>query len=114
MRNIKRLLLVLIGIAIGVSAVIFVLTNRDPVALRFLYFESRPLWISAVVLAAFAAGLACGLGYAAWISLVYRRRLKAVHREFEELEEELIAFRNQPLEDADPLPGPGGYHETSG
>lgn len=105
MRNTRRILLLLVGVMIGVAIVLFILTNKNPVVLSFLYFETVPVWSSLLVLSSMAVGATLALIYTLWISMRYRSKLRRMKRYIRSVEGELTAFRNQPLDD--PIPGSG-------
>lgn len=100
MKSAKRIFLVVLGILIGVAAVIFMLSNKQQVVVTFLYWESHPLWISVTALISFTLGGISGLLLAGWLTLRYRGRIRRLRKEIRRIENELIDYRNQPLAEA--------------
>ncbi len=104
MRKTKIISLVVLGVLLGIVAVIFVLTNKQPMTLSFLYFETVPLWSSLIVLASMALGAALSFTYCLVMAFGYRRRIKLLNRQIKQMEDELLTFRHQPLQDLSSLP----------
>ncbi len=101
MKNTKRIFLILIGILLGVAAVVFVLTNKQPVKLTFLYYETLPVWLSVVVLSSLFIGVGLMGLVTLWLSLKHRRQVRRLQRRIRDTEQELVALRNRPLYEAD-------------
>ena len=105
MAGLFRALLIFFVVAITVGVVVFVLTNQEPIVLSFLYFETIPIWSSLLVLGSMALGVSLILVYTLWIIIRYRARIRRLNRRIAGIEEELLSYRNQPLDEAGILPG---------
>lgn len=114
MNNARRLILIVFGILIGVAAVVFVLGNKTPVTITFLWVESVEIWLSLVLLAAAVLGAALGLSYAAWLALSHRRTVKRLNRRIADLHDELTAHRNRFIDDPGLFPPTGNSPPTRG
>jgi uncharacterized integral membrane protein len=99
MANAKRFILVALGILIGVALVVFLLTNKTPVTITFLWVESVELWLSVVVMIAAMAGLLIGLFYTLLVWMRLRGQIRELKRKLAAAQEELIAHRNQLMEE---------------
>ncbi|HET8729596.1 MAG TPA: lipopolysaccharide assembly protein LapA domain-containing protein [Moraxellaceae bacterium] len=74
----KKLFLVLLGIAILLAGLWLVVANEQRVAIDFLFMQTRPTNLGLVVLVAFAVG--CGTGLLVGLGLLQMLRLR--HRLF--------------------------------
>lgn len=74
MRNIKRLLLVVIVLAVAAATLLFVLENQQSVALSFLGWSGPNLPVSVFVLVALLLGLAVGPLLGWYVALRGKRR----------------------------------------
>ena len=74
MRNIKRLLLVVIVLAVAAATLLFVLENQQSVALSFLGWSGPSLPVSVFVLVALLLGLAIGPLLGWYVALRGKRR----------------------------------------
>lgn len=74
MRNIKRLLLVVIVLAVAAATLLFVLENQQSVALTFLGWSGPSLPVSVFVLVALLLGLAVGPLLGWYVALRGKRR----------------------------------------
>lgn len=74
MRNIKRLLLVVIVLAVAAATLLFVLENQQSVALSFLGWSGPSLPVSVFVLVALLLGLAVGPLLGWYVALRGKRR----------------------------------------
>lgn len=74
MRNIKRLLLVVIVLAVVAATLLFVLENQQSVALSFLGWSGPSLPVSVFVLVALLFGLAVGPVLGWYVALRGKRR----------------------------------------
>lgn len=74
MRNIKRLLLVVIVLAVVAVTLLFVLENQQSVALSFLGWSGPSLPVSVFVLVALLFGLAVGPVLGWYVALRGKRR----------------------------------------
>lgn len=74
MRNLKKLLLVLIFLAVAAVVLVFVLENQQAVALSFLGWSSPSLPVSIFVLAGLLAGMLLGPLFGWYIAAGSKRR----------------------------------------
>lgn len=74
MRNVKRLLLVVIVLAVVAATLLFVLENQQSVALSFLGWAGPSLPVSVFVLVALLLGLAVGPLLGWYVALRGKRR----------------------------------------
>lgn len=74
MRNLKKLLLVLIFLAVAAVVLVFVLENQQAVALSFLGWSSSSLPVSIFVLAGLLAGMLLGPLFGWYIAAGSKRR----------------------------------------
>ncbi len=74
MRNIKRLLLALFLLALGVIVLFFMLENQQSVSLVLFGWAAPVVPVSALLLAALVIGLAVGPLLSAWVVLRAGRR----------------------------------------
>ena len=74
MRNLKKLLLVLIFLAVAAVVLVFVLENQQAVALSFLGWSSPSLPVSVFVLAGLLAGMLLGPLFGWYIAAGSKRR----------------------------------------
>jgi putative membrane protein len=73
-RNLKKLLLVLIFLAVAAVVLVFVLENQQAVALSFLGWSSPSLPVSVFVLAGLLAGMLLGPLFGWYIAAGSKRR----------------------------------------
>ncbi|RJO70317.1 MAG: LapA family protein [Myxococcales bacterium] len=97
MASVKRLFLIVFGTLVGVAAVLFALTNKQPVVLSFLYWDSMPLWASLWVFVGAAIGVLVASLVAFVAILRYRSRLSKANRRIRQLEGDLVSQRNLTL-----------------
>ena len=123
----RRVLLVLLGLLLGLFILKFMQENAEPVVLDFWVVRSQELSLGLAVLAAALAGGLCTFLFlgSAWLGQARReRRLK---RRVRELEEEVARTRNLPITEprlppleasdrdrAEPADEAGGTGEGSG
>lgn len=78
MRNLKRVLLALVVLAIAAVVLLFVLENQQSVALVLFGWSAPALPLSVVVLAALVGGLLVGPLMGTYIGLRAKRRARRI------------------------------------
>jgi uncharacterized integral membrane protein len=81
-------------------------TFSQSASLKFFWLQSRPLKVYVLVMGAFVAGLLLASVWTLIETFELRAKLKRQGRDLEQLESELAAHRNLPLEGATPAPPP--------
>lgn len=76
MRNLKKLLLVLIFLAVAAVVLLFVLENQQPIALTFLGWSGPSLPVSVFVLLGLLAGMAVGPVLGWYVAARSKRRFR--------------------------------------
>lgn len=76
MRNIKKLLLLVIFLAVAAVVLLFVLENQQPVALAFLGWSAPSLPVSVLVLAGLLLGMAVGPLLGWYVAMRSKRRFR--------------------------------------
>ncbi|HEY7776745.1 MAG TPA: lipopolysaccharide assembly protein LapA domain-containing protein [Kineobactrum sp.] len=93
MKLLRKILYVLVGLAMLLAGVLFSLQNRDPIALDLLIYRFSPHSLALWLLSALGIGSLLGLLASGFIILRLRASLAATRRKLDKCHQELDASR---------------------
>lgn len=93
MKLLRKILYVLVGLAMLLAGILFALQNRDPVALDLLIYRFSPHSLALWLLSALGIGSLLGLLASGFIILRLRASLAVAGRKLDKCDRELDALR---------------------
>ncbi|SRR5690554_5832442 len=94
MRSFKRLLVLIIALALAAAVVFFVLENRTPTQLMFLDWQTPQLPLALFVMSAFVLGLLLGPLISWWPQQRLRMRCNKQAKQLKAYEQEIKTLKN--------------------
>ena len=95
LKKLGQIILLVLGILLGAGLVVFVISNKQPLSLRFLDFETTTQWSSLVVLTSFFLGMLVMLLVAIWSGVIRFRHNTQLKRENTKLKAKIAEYEKR-------------------
>jgi|GEM_PF-5174824 len=89
MKKAFQIILVILGVLIGACLVVFIISNKDPLSLKFFSLATVELWTSVIVLLSFSIGMLLMFFISCWFGFARLKRKRALVKEIAELKKQL-------------------------